>query len=120
MADEQIATWVKAKASLKNAEDELRTIRTRVESRAKSLENWRSIQPDGTKRYQGANEPFELSSWPGPTEANDALKACHEALENFTQAGRYLAGARQVGRCMAAAPRDFRSLRRRSKGIWIG
>jgi hypothetical protein len=76
MGDAQVVSWLKSKQELKTTEDQLREIRVRAERLAKSLEDWHSIQPDG-----------ELSSsWPDARAVNDALKACHEAQQTFSQA----------------------------------
>jgi hypothetical protein len=76
MGDTQVVGWLKAKQELKTAEDQLQEIRVRTEHLAQSLEDWHSIKPDG-----------ELSSsWPDARVVNDALKACHEAQQKFSQA----------------------------------
>ncbi len=87
MADTQIGQWLRAKSELKTAEALLRNILLDTQRLAKSLEQWRSIQPDGPGvRYPGTKDSFEPDTWPDWRAVNAALRACHEAQQKFSQA----------------------------------
>jgi hypothetical protein len=76
MGDTQVIEFLNARQALKTAEEQLEEIRLRAERLAKSLEDWQSIRPDGELR----------SGWPDAQAVNDALRACHEAQQKFSQA----------------------------------
>jgi tetratricopeptide (TPR) repeat protein len=91
MPDEKVLAWLKARARVTDAEEQLSDMFDKAERLLRSLRD----QP---------STPFDANSWPGSAVAA-ALRECREAQRAFDQANAVLSPADP--KLLKSIPTDF-------------
>ena len=92
MPDEQVLAWLKAKARVTDAEEQLSDMFDKAERLLKSLRD----QP---------STPFDANSWPEGSAVAAALRECREAQRASDQANAALSP--EDRRLLKSIPADF-------------
>jgi hypothetical protein len=92
MPDEQVLAWLKTKARVTDAEEQLSDMLDKAERLLRSLRD----QP---------STPFDPNSWPEGSAVAAALRECREAQRAFDQANAALSPADR--KLLKSIPADF-------------
>ena len=92
MPDEQVLAWLKTKARVTDAEEQLSDIFDKAERLLRSLRD----QP---------STPFDPNSWPEGSAVAAAMRECREAQRAFDQANAALSPADR--KLLKSIPADF-------------
>jgi hypothetical protein len=92
MPDEQVLAWLKAKARVADAEEQLSDMLDKAETLLRSLRD----QP---------STPFDPKSWPESSAVAAALQECREAQRAFDKANAVLSPADR--KLLKSIPADF-------------